>query len=154
MFWIFWTFWIFLDELVFLHEGEVFIGGVAGDEMRRDLQGLVRQGYGVKDYGAVFEDVLYHAEARFVYYFRLDKFPCGGEDDGMLHVGFYEGGVLLAEAAIPRCGSREDIPHGFEFVSEFFHCCKFLNFDISSGVKSRGMPFSLINFHLLHQCFF
>lgn len=125
MFWIFWTFWIFLDELVFLHEGEVLIGGVVGDEMGGDLQGLVRQGYGVKDYGAVFEDVLYHVATCFVYSSCFDKLPCGGEDDGMQHVGFYEGSVLLAECAIPKVVSREDIPLGFEFVSEFSHCCYF-----------------------------
>lgn len=123
MFWIFWTFWIFLDELVFLHEGEVFIGGIVGDEMRRDLQGLVRQGYGMENHGTVFENVLYHVATCFVYSSCFDKLPCGSEDNGMKYVGFYEGSVLLAECAIPRCGSREDIPHGFEFVSEFFHCC-------------------------------
>lgn len=153
MFWIFWTFWI-LDKLVFLHKGDVLVGGVVEDKMGGDLQLLVGQGYSVEDYGTVFENVLYHIQTCFVYYFRLDKFPSGGEDDGMQHVGFYEGSILLAECAIPRCVSREDIPQGFEFVSEFFHCCRFLNFNISSEVKSRGMPFSLMYFHLLHQCFF
>lgn len=120
----------FLDKLVFLHKGDVLVGGIVGDEMGGDLQLLVGQGYGVEDYGTVFEDVLYHIQTRFVYYFRLDKFPSGGEDDGMQHVGFYEGGILLAECAIPRCVSREDIPQGFEFF-EFFHCCFVFKFRYS-----------------------
>ena len=52
MFWNYWMFWIFfyfLDKLVFLHKGNVLVGGIVGDKVCGDLQDLVGQGYGVED---------------------------------------------------------------------------------------------------------
>lgn len=103
MFWIFWTFWI-LDKLVFLHKGDVLVGGVVGDKVCGDLQVLVTR-YSVEDYGTVFDDVLYHIQTCFVYHFRLDKFPGGGEDDGMQHVGFYEGASFLLNVQYQDAGA-------------------------------------------------